>query len=103
MTPQTTAAATAGLTDETLSRLERGVQVASVETLVQLAEAYDTDPSELLGFASRPGRAVSPKSATINQIVGLLRAQPADRVELSLNILRVLFGAVAPRGSRSRR
>jgi transcriptional regulator with XRE-family HTH domain len=83
---QATLAEKVGVTVETISRLERGLNVPGVATLVRVAEATGSEPHEVLIF--RKGR--DRKAPLIEEVARLLRQLRVDDLELARDLVRVV-------------
>ena len=97
---QASAASGADLSDETLSRLERGTQGASLEALARLADLYRVPLSELLGPTGRRVRDERAQGRVVQEVIALLRTQPTEQIELARDLLRVLFRRRRGRGQQ---
>ena len=86
---QEQAAEKLGISNETLSRLERGIQWTDFKVLLKLARLYRVEWGDLL--AVFPEGAGAKQRAAIQEVVDLLRPRKLSEVELALDILRVLF------------
>lgn len=77
-----------GISNETLSRLERGVQWTDFDVFVVLAKLYGVEFADLM--AAHPGGGGGQRAA-IQEVVDLLRLRKVSEVELSRDLLAVLF------------
>jgi len=78
-----------GVSNETLSRLERGVQWTDFDVFVALAELYGVEFADLM--AAHPGGTGGSQRVAIQEVVDLLRQRKAGDVELARDLLAVLF------------
>ena len=79
----------AGLGVETVSRIERGVQGATLENLLRLSRAMNLSLPVLFDF-DRPDDQVV-RSVTISEVISLLDDADERTVKLTYQILRVLL------------
>lgn len=77
------------VSNETLSRLERGVQRTDFKVFVALAKLYGVEVADLM--AAHPGEADGDQRVAVQQVVDLLRGRKVSEVELALDLLAVLF------------
>jgi len=80
-----------GLSDETLSRIERGTQWTDLGTLAKLARLYRVELGDLLAFSGADQE--SPKRAAIQDVVDLLRPQTLHDIEMARDMLAIWFTA----------
>lgn len=93
----------ADVTDETLSRLERGKFAVAPETLVAIADALSASLDGLLGRDGRGTRVRARPTGIIARISGLMASlSPADQ-QLVLKLVEALARAADPKKSRTRR
>ncbi len=97
---QAQAAERLGISNETLSRLERGVQWTDFKVLANLARLYRVEWTDLL--AVFPEGAGAKQRAVIQEVMDLLRPRKLSEVELACDILCTLFRE-GRRRSRGRR
>ena len=88
---QAQAAEKVGITNETLSRIERGKQWTDFKTLSALARLYKVEWADLM--AVYPKVAGAKQRAVIQEVVDLLRPRKLSEVERARNILVELFKA----------
>ena len=86
---QDQAAEKAGISKDTLSRIERGVQWTDFTVLSTLARLYKVEWADLL--AVFPEGSDANQRAVVQEIVDILRPRKLAEVELARDILRVLF------------
>ena len=86
---QDQAAEKAGISQVTLSRLERGIQWTDFEVLLKLSRLYQVEWSDLL--AVFPTGRDSGKRERIQDIVDILSKRELPDVELAVDILKALF------------
>ncbi|MEW5854666.1 MAG: helix-turn-helix transcriptional regulator [Myxococcota bacterium] len=77
-----------GVTNETISRVERGVQWTDFSILAGMAELYSVPWGDLLAVFPEDGN--TPRQAAIQEIVEMLRGRPLSDVELVRDMVRVL-------------
>jgi transcriptional regulator with XRE-family HTH domain len=91
-----------GVTDETISRIERGRYEPAVSTLLRLAEALDLGLDQLAGEGDRPARkAASPASPIVRRLRARIDVL-TPRSQRALLALAELLPEL-PRTSRSAR
>jgi len=81
------AARKAGITNETLSRIERGYQWVGFDVLSKLAKAYGVDVAEM--FSDAPGGASGAKQAALQEIMDTLSGRTMAEVEKAAKLLQV--------------
>ncbi len=70
-----------------MSVVERGKKGLKLETLVNIANALDVSPNELLQDV-----ALHAQTGTANELTTKIMQLPADRRAVALNVLRALLG-----------
>jgi transcriptional regulator with XRE-family HTH domain len=92
-----------GVTDETISRIERGRYEPAVSTLFRLAEALDISLDQLAGETDRPRAAARPR-ARLSPLVRRLHARidllPPDAQRALLAIAERLPDGRRPRSTK---
>ena len=88
---QVQAAEKVGITDEAISRIERGKQWTDSKTLSALARLYRVKWADLI--VVYPKAAGSKQRAAVQEVVDLLRNKKLAEVNLFRDLLRVLFRA----------
>lgn len=79
---------------ETISRLERGVSIPSINALEKISHALDIHFKELFDFEySRKGR-VSPSEREVAKVVALLKMRKPEEIRLAHTILKDLFRGI---------
>lgn len=78
-----------GTSIETVSRLERGVNLPSVITLSQIADVLGFDLKELFGF--KESIEVSKKEKLIDELVLLLKTKSYKDIEMAYDVLKIIL------------
>ena len=73
------------LSNEAISRLERGVTMPSVETLVNIAEALSVEPKELLEWGK--DREASEKDQLIRAVADILSTRPKQDAQMIYDVV----------------
>jgi transcriptional regulator with XRE-family HTH domain len=80
------------------SRLERGVMLPSVPTLVRLCQVLHSTPDELLGFSSassqaapRPTRAWREQEEALRHLLSIARKLDAEKVQALITMAQALL------------
>lgn len=79
-----------GVANETISRLERGVSLPSLNTIEKISHALSVPLRDLFDFAYIPKKA-SPSEKELSKVVALLKARKAEEIKLAHTILQDLF------------
>lgn len=79
----------ADLSNESISRLERGVTMPSLEKLVKIVEAMNVEPKELLEWEK--DREVSEKDQLIRSLSDLLHTRTKSDVQMAYEIVARIF------------
>lgn len=77
------------MSNETLSRLERGVQWSDFDTLLGLAKLYDVEFADLMAAHAEGARGSQRRA--VQDVVDLLRPRKLTEVALAHDLLAVLF------------
>ncbi len=86
-----------GVATETISRLERGVVLPSLETMNDLAAALGVDLSELFSFPERP----SPRQAAMESLLSTTRRMTVEQIDAVTAVACILALWKPARASRS--
>ncbi|MEW5847400.1 MAG: helix-turn-helix transcriptional regulator [Myxococcota bacterium] len=86
---QAQVAAHVGVTMETISRVERGVQWTDLAVLTGMADAFGVSWRELVAVAE--GSDQCPHDAVIREIVSLLSGRPLSDVEFVRDMVAVIL------------
>jgi transcriptional regulator with XRE-family HTH domain len=79
------------------SRLERGVMLPSVPTLVRLCRVLHSTPDELLGFSSsapqapKPTRAWREQEEALRHLLAIARKLDAEKVQALISMAQALL------------
>ena len=84
-----------GLSNETLSRLERGSQWTDFDTFLALAKLYRVEWADLMAII--PDDRNAKQKAVIQEIVDLLRNKKLAETEQARDLLEVLFRSKNPK------
>lgn len=79
---------------ETISRLERGVSIPSLNTLENISQALDISLKDLFNFEYAPKVKISPSEKELAKIVVLLKTRKAEEIRLAHKILNNLFKGI---------
>ncbi len=95
---QAEAAARVGISDQNLSRIERGVQWTDFEVLLGLARLYDVEWADLM--AVQPAEGDTAKRKALQQVADLLMTKPLSFVQTVVQVLEALDGGRTRRKSK---
>jgi transcriptional regulator with XRE-family HTH domain len=86
---QTEVAEAIGLAPEVYGRLERGLMMPSVPTLVSIAQVLRVSPDQLLGWTTV---ASTDRSAEFQRVMGLLERANEAELKRALAVVEALLG-----------
>jgi transcriptional regulator with XRE-family HTH domain len=82
-----------GVANETISRLERGVSVPSLNTLEEISRSLDVPLKDFFDLALPPKKA-GPSERTTARIIALLKGKRPQELRLAHALLRELFRGI---------
>lgn len=78
---------------ETISRLERGVSVPSLNTIEEISKSLNVSLKDIFDFEYAPKK-VSPSEREIARVVALLKNRKSQEIKLAHTILKDLFRGI---------
>lgn len=79
---------------ETISRLERGVSIPSIQTIDNICRVLQVSLKDLFDFESSRKAKISETEKEVAKVITLLKTRRLDEIRLGYQILKDVFGAV---------